>query len=391
VRARAALAVAALAGSLLSACGDGGNEFEVTITGTTPAVSGAPEPSAPPVPSDELTDEPTDPQSTAAPTGRPEVVGTIATGLEAPWGLDFLPDGDAVVTERDTRRVLRIGAAGEVTVLGVVEAAAPDGGAAENGLLGVAVSPTFDDDGFLYLYYSTADDNRVARAVLDGDRLGEPEVILDGIPRGTIHDGGRLEFGPDGMLYVSTGEAGEPSLAADRDSLGGKILRVRPDGRPAPGNPFDSPVWSYGHRNVQGLAFDDAGRLWASEFGDQAFDELNRIEAGSDYGWPEVEGTGGAPTYVDPQQTWNTDEASPSGLAHLGGTLWMAALRGEQLWRITLDGRRAVRPKGFFVGRYGRMRTVAAAPDGTLWVTTSNRDGRGDPADGDDRILQVRP
>ncbi len=320
------------------------------------------------------------PTPSPEPAGPPRVVGTVATGLEAPWGLDFLPDGDAVVTERDTRRVLRITAGGDVTELGVLEQAVPDN---EGGLLGVAVSPDFDSDGLLYFYLTTPQDNRVVRAPLRGDRLGRVQVVLDGIPRSTNHDGGRLAFGPDGFLYASTGDALDPANSQDPGSLAGKILRFRPD------DPSGDPVYTLGHRNVQGLAFDDAGQLWASEFGQDAFDELNRIDAGSNYGWPEVEGAGGPDRFQQPQQVWSTDEASPSGLAFAGGFLWMASLRGERLWRVAVDGRRAVRPRAFFVGEFGRMRTVALAPDGSLWVTTSNRDGRGDPAADDDRILRV--
>lgn len=403
-RTTTARAVAAVTVTLvLAGCGGGGNETIVDITGTSPTVSDGP--STPSEPgsesgsepgSESATDPTTDPTSEPTeptePSGPPEVVGTIATGLEAPWGLDFFDNGDAIVTERDSRRVLRVTPDGEVTELGVVEAAQPTGGGAEDGLLGVALSPTFADDALVYLYLTTATDNRVVRTTLRGGRLStDLEVLLDGIPNGFIHDGGRLEFGPDGFLYISTGESGEPALAQDRDSLGGKVLRIRPNGTPAPGNPFDSPVYSYGHRNIQGLAFDDTGQLWASEFGQDTFDELNRIEAGDNYGWPEVEGDGGAPTYVDPQQTWATDDNSPSGLAYVDGRLWMAALKGERLWRVTVRDGRAVGPKAFFIGDYGRMRTVAVAPDGTLWVTTSNRDGRGEPQAGDDRILQVRP
>ncbi len=192
------------------------------------------------------------------------------------------------------------------------------------------------------------------------------------------------------MLYAATGETGDAEIAQDRDSLGGKILRLTPAGKPAPGNPFDSPVWSFGHRNVQGLAF--AGdQLWASEFGQNDFDELNRITAGENYGWPVHEGTGGAAEgYTDPQATWGTDVASPSGLAFLGDSLWMAALRGSRLWKIPLDADgNAAQPEAYFVGEYGRMRTVVPAPDGNLWVTTSNQDGRGEPQDGDDQILLV--
>ncbi len=382
MRSRAAVGGLAL-GLLLTGCGgdDGGDDAD-----PSPAPSST---TSSPVPSSEPpSSEPPPSEPPAAGTGGAGVVGTVATGLEAPWGLDFLPDGDAVVTERDTRRVLRVTADGDVTELGVLEEAVPDN---EAGLLGVAVSPDFDADRLLYFYLTTADDNRIVRAPLRGDRLGPLEVLLDGIPRGSVHDGGRLEFGPDGLLYASTGESGNPPLAQDPESLGGKILRLTPDGDPAPGNPSGSPVLTLGHRNVQGLAFDDTGQLWASEFGQDTYDELNRITPGRNYGWPEVEGPGGPARFEQPQQVWNTDDASPSGLAFAAGSLWMAALNGERLWRVTVRGDRAVRPKAFFVGRYGRMRTVALAPDGNLWVTTSNRDGRGDPAPNDDRILVVSP
>ncbi len=344
----------------------------------------------------DLPSQPTPSESESEPEGTPEanrvpeVVGTLVDRLEVPWGVDFLPDGAAVVTERISGRVLQVAGDGTVDELGAIASTVPEG---EAGLLGVAVSPTFDTDRTLFLYTTTGSDNRVLRAELDGTRLGEPTVVLDGIPRGFIHDGGRIAFGPDGYLYVSTGETGDPELAQDPDSLAGKILRITADGAPAPGNPDpDSPVWSLGHRNVQGLAWDDDGRLWASEFGDSTWDELNLIEKGGNYGWPEVEGTGGAPEFIDPQAVWPVDEASPSGLAWSDGHLWMAGLRGQRLWRIEVsaDGR-ASRPKAYFTEDYGRLRTVATAPDGTLWLTTSNQDGRGDPSPDDDRILLIRP
>jgi len=326
---------------------------------------------------------------TRAPGPRdPRVVGTIASGLSVPWGLAFLPDGTALVTERDSARLLAI-RNGRVTVVGEIGEAVPQG---EAGLLGLAVSPSYDVDKAIYLYVTTAEDNRVVRTTYDRGRLGGLQVILSGIPQGSRHDGGRLVFGPDGYLYVSTGETGDGALAQDLDSLGGKILRITADGDPAPGNPFgDSPVWSWGHRNVQGLAFDDDGRLWASEFGASAWDELNLIMAGGNYGWPYVEGSGGNGRYVDPLVVWRTYEASPSGLAWLDGRLWLASLRGERLWRIGVpDGRTGI-PADFFVGAYGRLRTVVVAPNGNLWVTTSNRDGRGDPVPTDDRILEIDP
>jgi glucose/arabinose dehydrogenase len=344
----------------------------------------------PPLP----TDAPTGAAKTATPThhqsgdNRPQVVRTIASGLEVPWGLAFLPDGSALVTERDSGRVLSI-RDGEVTEIGTVADAVPVG---ESGLLGIAVSPTYTTDHEVFLYVTTAVDNRIVRTTYDGSRLGDLDVILDGIPNGFIHDGGRLAFGPDGYLYASTGETGQGELAQDRSSLGGKILRITTAGDPARGNPFkDSPIWTWGHRNVQGLAFDDQGRLWASEFGDSDWDELNLIVKGANYGWPFVEGTGGNGTYADPLVVWKTSEASPSGLAYLDGHLWLAALFGQRLWRIDVNGAAASNPTDFFVGEYGRLRTVVVAPDGNLWVTTSNRDGRGSPVESDDRILEITP
>jgi glucose/arabinose dehydrogenase len=316
------------------------------------------------------------------------VIGTVADHLEVPWGIGFLPDGSALVNERDSGRVLHI-TDGKVSTVGRVDQTRARG---EAGLLGLAVSPTYDADHRVFVYTTTEDDNRVLRMTFDGSRLGRPTAILTGIPHGFVHDGGRLAFGPDGYLYVSTGETGNGALAQQEDSLGGKILRITQDGRPAPGNPDPaSPVWTLGHRNVQGLAFDAAGHLWASEFGLDTWDELNLIEKGTNYGWPLVEGKGSQSRFRNPQVVWHTDEASPSGLAFLDGHLWLASLRGERLWRVDVSGRRASHPVDFFVGKYGRMRTVVVAPDGNLWVTTSNRDGRGDPAPGDDRILLVRP
>lgn len=374
------LSVAALTLALLLT-GCGGDDQE-----TDPRR--APEPTDP---AETATSQGSEPSDDAGPKrrGKPRVVDTVTTGLTSPWGMDFLPGGDAVVTERDTGRVLRISAEGDVREIGTIDESVP---ANEAGLLGVAVSPDFAEDSTLFFYYSTAEDNRIVRTTYDGQQLGELEPIVTGIPNAHNHDGGRLAFDEDGNLYASTGDASDRDLAQDRSSLAGKILRMTPDGDPAPGNPSgDSLVWSWGHRNIQGLAFDDTGQLWASEFGDQDFDELNRIDKGSNYGWPLFEGDGGAPDYVDPQIVWNTDEASPSGLAFADGQLWMASLRGERLWRIQLNGDQAQKPTDWFIGDHGRMRTVEVAPDGRLWVTTSNTDGRADPTQGDDRILVIDP
>jgi len=329
------------------------------------------------------------PSESPAPTAvlQARVAGTVAEGLAAPWGLTFLPDGSALVSERDTARIKRVTADGDVSTVGRVRGAAPRG---EGGLLGIALSPTYESDSLLFAYLTAANENRVVRMTYDGNRLSGQETVLDGIPAGAIHNGGRIAFGPDGFLYVGTGEAGQTDLSQRRRSLGGKILRITPDGEPAPGNPFGgSPVYSMGHRNVQGIAWDADGQLWAAEFGQNTWDELNRIEAGGNYGWPEVEGRARDDRFRDPVRQWDTDEASPSGIAIAGNSVFMAALRGSRLWQVPIPGGRAGEPRALLTGDYGRLRTVGVAPDGSLWLMTSNRDGRGDVRDGDDRILRL--
>jgi glucose/arabinose dehydrogenase len=307
----------------------------------------------------------------------------VVTGLEAPWGIAFLPDGSALVTERDSARILAVqdGVAREVAR---VAEARPRG---EGGLLGIAVPPDYATNPWVFVYYTAADDNRIARLRLDDP--GRLMPIFVGIPKANRHNGGRIAFGPDGMLYVGTGDALDESAAQDRSNPGGKILRLTPDGAPAPGNPFGAtPVYSYGHRNVQGLAWDASGALFASEFGQDTYDELNRIEPGGNYGWPEAEGVSGREQFVDPVATWAVDDASPSGIAIDGdGRVWMACLRGQRLYRIATDGSDA---QILLRDQHGRLRDVAVAPDGSMWVLTSNRDGRGDPVPGDDRIRRVR-
>lgn len=360
--------------TLLAACG-GSAEPGTPAAGTPPESS------------------PAASSSTPTPSSSFAVVGTQAEGLTAPWSVAPLPDGSALVTERDTARLLLVSAGGDdVEEVATVEEAVPDG---EGGLLGVAVSSSFADDGLVHLYVTAQDDNRILRGHLDGDTLGELEVVLEGIPKAGIHNGGRMSFGPDGLLYVGTGDAAQPELAPDPGSLAGKILRLTPDGEVPTDNPDPtSPVWSSGHRNVQGLAFDDAGRLWASEFGANEADELNLIEAGGDYGWPAVEGLGGPdadPELTDPVLTWDPGEASPSGLGFLDGSLYLASLRGERVWSIPVDEDGAGEPTAQVVGEYGRLRDAVAGPDGRLWVLTHNRDGKGDPAENDDRILLIEP
>ncbi|HEX8767506.1 MAG TPA: PQQ-dependent sugar dehydrogenase [Jatrophihabitans sp.] len=310
----------------------------------------------------------------------------MARNLDVPWGLAFLPGGDALIAERDTGRILRLtpggGAPRQVDEVPGVAASG------EGGLLGIAVSPGFAMDNLVYAYYTGEQDNRIVRFGLGA---GSPEVIFDGIAKASFHNGGRIAFGPDGMLYVGTGDAGDTQRSQDRSSPNGKILRLTPDGAPAPGNPTaGSPVYSLGHRNVQGLAWDSQGRLFATEFGQNQLDEVNLIQPGRNYGWPLVEGTGDTDggRFTNPIVTWPTSAASPSGIAIAGNTAYVAALRGERLWTVPLTGSAAGQPRAELQGRYGRLRTVVIAPDGALWITTSNTDGRGDPRDGDDRILR---
>ena len=343
--------------------------------------------------SDEPDNAPSDRTRTGTPEATPSSAGIeaadLVTDLTSPWGLVVLDDGSLLVTERDTRQIKLIptDAPAEPQVVATIEDAVPSG---EGGLLGLAASP---DEEEVFAYYTSAEDNRIVAMAWDGTSLGEPEVIFDGIPHGggSRHEGGRLVVGPDDLLYVSTGETGStPDIAQDPDSLGGKILRLTLEGEPAPGNPFGTAVYSLGHRNVEGLAFDDDGRLWASEFGDSDWDELNLIEPGGNYGWPEVEGSGGRDEYLDPVAVWRTDDASPSGLSYWDGSLWMAGLRGERLWEIPIEGPDADEPVPHLAGEYGRLRTVEVNADGSgLLLVTSNTDGRGEPTEGDDRILTV--
>ena len=315
-----------------------------------------------------------------------EIAATdVAQDLEIPWGAAFLPDGTALVTERNTARILSVSPSGQVAVVQTLSDVRPQG---EGGLLGIAVSPTYETDELIYVYFTAAADNRIARM-----RLGEPpQPILTGIPASFIHNGGRIAFGPDGMLYAGTGDANNTASAQDINSLGGKILRMTPDGGPAPGNPFaGSVVWSLGHRNVQGLDWDSAGRLYASEFGQNLFDEFNHIEAGGNYGWPVVEGSGSDPRFINPLVTWTTAEASPSGIAIRGSDAYVACLRGQKIFQVALDGNGGVvgAPQALFTGQFGRLRHVFAAPDGALLALTSNRDGRGTPQPGDDRVIDL--
>lgn len=332
-------------------------------------------------------DTPETNEAQASDPGQPE---DLVTDIEVPWDLDFLPDGSALVTQRDTADVLHATPEGEIHEAGTVDGVSHGG---EGGLLGLAVHPDFPDEPYAYTYYTSAADNRIDRVAVDPDtyELGESEVILDGIPAANTHNGGRIAFGPDGHLYVGTGDAQERETAQDTESLGGKILRITDTGEAVDDNPFDNPVYSYGHRNVQGLAWDDEGNFYATEFGEDAVDEVNLIEAGQNYGWPAEEGGGDGGDFVDPIVEWEPAEASPSGATVVGDSLYVASLRGARLWQVPLEGGGEVgEPVAHYTDDYGRLRAVEATPDGdALWLTTSNFDAWGEPRQGDDRIMTV--
>ena len=322
------------------------------------------------------------------PVGEPVV---IASGLDAPWSILRIPGGGTLISERDTTLIRELLGDGSLREAGRVADARPGG---EGGLLGLAFladSAAPGGTGWVYAYFTAADDNRIVRMPLGGPAgrrtLGEPDTVLDGIPKAGNHNGGRIAFGPDGLLYATAGDAGNGSNAQNLDSLGGKILRMTPTGRTPAANPFGTLVYSYGHRNPQGIAWDSRGQLWASEFGQNTWDELNKITPGANYGWPIVEGKGGGDDHVDPVAQWSTDQASPSGIAIVSDTIFMASLRGQRLWRIDPSTGGA---GDWFVNSYGRLRDVVSGPDGTLWFVSNNTDGRGSPAPGDDRLYQVK-
>jgi len=312
---------------------------------------------------------------------------TVTTGVGIPWGITFLPDRSAYVAERNSFRIMRVTPTGAKTVVGTV----PNGFAGgEGGLLGLAVSPSFASDGRLFAYQTTSGGNRIVRIQVTNHRFaaGDVRQVFGGITRSRFHNGGRLRFGPDGMLYASTGDAQtEGRNSQDPRSPNGKILRMTQDGRPPtnPANPLGGVVYSMGHRNVQGLAFDSRGRLWASEFGPSTVDELNLIRAGRNYGWG---GCRVAAPCVPPVRTWPVAQASPSGITIVGDTIYMACLRGQRLIRMRITGDTVSAPTTSHT-QYGRLRTVEAAPGGGFWLTTSNRDDNGTPRPGDDRIIHV--
>lgn len=336
------------------------------------------------------------------------VLSVVAENLDVPWALAFLPDKSILFTEREGR-VRFIDADGNLRQQPV--ATIPDvREISEGGLLGIAVDPDFSSNNYIYVYYTYGTNNqntsnRVVRYKFSNNSLTDRTIIVDAIPGAPNHDGGRIKFGPDGYLYITTGDSQEPSLAQNRTSLVGKILRVTRDGEAAPGNPFGTRVYSYGHRNPQGLAWDTEDQLWATEHGRSGFpsglDEINLIEAGNNYGWPEIQGDETRSGMVTPvhhsgSMTWAPSGAAfylPAGRQARGadGSIFFAGLRGQGLYEAVLDGTRVVEVKKHFDKELGRIREVVLGPDGFLYITTSNLDGRGSPKANDDKILRVNP
>ncbi len=320
-----------------------------------------------------------------------DAVSVLAGGLEIPWALAFLPDGDIIITERPGRVRLFTENSGLVAeplleLPGVAHVG-------EGGLLGVAVHPDFRQQPYVYFYH-TYDrggtlENRVVRYTLTSNRFSNPVVLLDGIPAGSIHDGGRLKFGPDGCLYVTTGDASDSSHSQDLGSLSGKILRIADDGTVPADNPFaDSPIYSFGHRNPEGLTWDQSGQLWETEHGSTATDELNAILPGHNYGWPIIRGDQTADGLETPVLNSGSATWAPSGLAYRDGSLFFAGLRGTGLYEVKLPPTSVIK---YLDGAFGRLREVVVGPDGNLYLLTSNRDGRGNPVADDDRLIRVEP
>ncbi len=317
----------------------------------------------------------------------------VADNLQIPWEIVFLPDGDLLVTERHgiLKRI------GDNERVYVIEGMKHVG---EGGLLGMALHPRFSENQWIYLYITTKNGegliNRVERYRFGRDRLTEKTIIIDNIPGAAYHDGGRIAFGPDGYLYVTTGDSGKSNLAQDSSSLAGKILRLKDDGSIPPDNPFGNAIWSYGHRNSQGLAWDKKGQLWATEHGRSGvlsgLDELNLIEKGKNYGWPVIQGdetkTGMKSPIIQsgPDETW-----APAGIAFFDNSLFFGGLRGESLYEAKVISEREVSLKVHFRQEFGRIRAVVFGPDGFLYLTTSNTDDRGKPKSNDDKIIRINP
>lgn len=331
----------------------------------------------------------------SAPAEKAPARTVVARNLDVPWGLVFLAKGRMLVGGRDNAKILLVRPNGSKKLARKVRGVHPNGNSGgEAGLLGLAKAPNFRRNHWIYAYISAARDNRIIRMKWNGSRLGRQHVVFKGIPRALHHNGGRIAFGPDRMLYATTGEAEVPMRAQRKRNLGGKILRMTWTGKPAPGNPMrNAVVYSWGHRNVEGLDWDRRGRLWATEFGDHKVDELNLIRKGHNYGWPIVEGRSRIKRFTNPKTTWPTDAAGPSGIAITrvrGKTFaYIGGLTGHRLWRVRLIANHVGARKPIFNDTFGRIRTTAVV-HGRLYLTSSNTDGRSTPRPGDDKLIRVK-
>lgn len=316
-------------------------------------------------------------------------VETLITGLEIPWALAFLPDKNILVTERAGQvRLIKNGSLEKDPIAAIQVKQTGEGG-----LHGIAVDPNFPNPPFVYLYYTYSSGsnnslNRVSRFSFKENILTDEQVIVDNIPGAINHDGGRVKFGPDGYLYITTGDAQNPSLSQNKDSLAGKILRVTTEGKFAPNNPFNTLIYSYGHRNPQGITWDNQGRLWETEHGQSAQDELNLIIAGKNYGWPDIRGDQTKQDMERPLLQSGSDTWAPGGAAFFKGSIFYAGLRGTALYQYVIDTKEL---KTHFKGEFGRIREVVLGPDNMLYITTSNKDGRGNPKADDDKIIRINP
>jgi len=321
-------------------------------------------------------------------------VTQVATDADIPWGLLTLPDGSILYSRRDAHDIVRLDpTTGAKTTVGTVPNVSGTDG--EGGLLGLAVASTFASDHWLYVMHTSPTDNRIVRIKLTGDVLdtSTEQILLSGVLRNKFHDGGRLRFGPDGKLYASTGDAQNGDNAQNLAGLNGKVLRLNPDGTVPIDNPFGNYVWSYGHRNPQGLAFDSQGRLWEQEFGNSVMDETNLIVKGGNYGWPACEGTSGAcgsAGLVAPKHTYPTADGSCSGITIVRDVLYVACERGARMYREVISGSTLTDVQAYFNGTYGRLRTVEPSPDGGLWLTTSNLGDKDSiPNNSNEKLLHV--
>ncbi len=317
----------------------------------------------------------------------------VAENLEIPWEVVFLPNEELLVTERPGRLLIIGQDRTAIEVAGVRHVG-------EGGLLGLTLHPDYEQNKLIYLYLTSEENgqivNRVERYRLENNSLTSRKVILEGILGAPNHDGGRIEFGPDGYLYITTGDAQRTTLSQDTNSLNGKILRITDEGEIPADNPYGTAVYSYGHRNVQGITWDDSDQLWATEHGRSGIrsglDELNLIEKGKNYGWPEIEGDETKEGMVTPvihsgsSETW-----APAGAEFLNESIFFVGLRGATLYQAKVDNRKVVSLIKHFEDEYGRLRAVKLGPDGNLYITTSNRDGRGTPKPGDDKIIRINP